>query len=115
MLTLAVRVSSEIRAISPKKSPGPRKAIVIEWPGASSTVTSQRPEAMMNIESPWSPWWMTSTPLRTGTGRIWRDSARRMLSDRVKRIATRSRVAKRALSSSEPAPWDWTSLTRFAL
>ena len=60
----------------------------------------------MNMESPVWPWRITSTPFLTGTGRIWRASARRMLSDSVKRIATRSRVANRALSSSGAGPWD---------
>src|SRR5258708_2073427 len=77
--TLAVRVSSEIKAISPKKSSGPMSAMVIVGPGDSSTNTSQRPDSTTNMVSPGAPWGPITEPREADAGASRRGRAGRKL------------------------------------
>src|SRR5712671_1358139 len=66
----------------------------------------------MNMVSPGSPWWTITDPLAAEAGARRRERAWRMLSGRVKKIATRSRIWKRLRSSSgEPEVTRSLSLT----
>ncbi len=80
-------------------------------PGDSSTNTSQRPDSTTNMVSPGSPWWTMTEPLVAEAGASRRARACRMLSGSVKKMATRSRIWNRFLSSSELPPLScWASL-----
>src|SRR5438045_1634738 len=66
----------------------------------------------MNIVSPGSPWWTMTEPRAAEAGARRRDTAWRMLSGSVKKMATRSRIWKRLRSSSgEPVVPRSLSLT----
>src|SRR4029077_15927398 len=55
-------------AISPKKSSGPMRAIVIVCPGDSSTYPPQRPASTTNTVSPGRPWAPSALASRPDSG-----------------------------------------------
>src|SRR5438093_8556471 len=66
----------------------------------------------MNMVSPGSPWWTMTEPRAAEAGARRRESAWRMLSGSVKKMATRSRIWNRLRSSSGEPRVGWSlSLT----